>query len=499
MTPQLPIGTVVIVGGGTAGWMAAAALSRFLANGTTRVRLVESDEIGTVGVGEATIPHIAQFNRMLGIDEDEFVAATKGTFKLGIEFIGWRAEGERYFHPFGHYGVDLEGISFHQFALKFGRAVRPLPAYSLCSSAAAASRFARTLPSPNPLAKLDYAFHFDAGLYARYLRAYAERGGVTRTEGRIASVEQSGTGDIAAVVLASGERIAGDLFVDCSGFRGLLIEEALHSGYEDWSHWLPADRAVAVPCSNVGDPVPYTRATARSAGWQWTIPLQHRTGNGYVYSSRFASQEEATALLLANLPGQQLAEPRHLRFTAGRRRKFWNRNVVALGLAGGFLEPLESTSIHLIQTGIAKLIALFPGRETLAIERDEYNRLMAAAYDAVRDFIILHYHATTRADTPFWDHVRTMAVPDSLQRKMELFATRGRVFRYDDELFSVASWVAVMLGQGIVPAGYDPIVDALDDARVTAAMEQMAGDVARTVAAMPTQAAFIAQHCRAAA
>ena len=492
-----PLTQIVIVGGGTAGWMTAAALSRFLDNGYTTITVIESDDIGTVGVGEATIPTIATFNRMLDIDEDDFVAKTQGTFKLGIEFVDWAGLGDRYFHPFGNYGVDLQGVSFHQFHLRFGG--RDLAKYSLPSMAAAKARFDRAGDPRSPLGKLDYAFHFDAGLYARYLRDYCGDG-VRRVEGRITHVDQHAeTGHLTAVTLASGERIEGQLFIDCSGFRGLLIEETLATGYDDWSPWLPCDRAVAVSCANVGPPVPFTRATARPAGWQWRIPLQHRTGNGHVYASAFMAKDEATRILLDNLSGAPLVEPRHLTFKAGRRRKLWNRNVVAIGLSGGFLEPLESTSIHLIQTGIAKLLALLPDQRFAAIERDEYNRLMIAAYDGVRDFIILHYHATTRRDSPFWDHVRTMAVPDSLQRKLDLFRSKGRVFRYDDELFSVTSWVAVMLGQGVVPVAHDPIVDGFDATRVRGAMAQMAGDVARITAAMPTQADFIAAHCPAAA
>ncbi len=500
MTPER-IKSVVIVGGGTAGWMTAAALSRFLDNGYTKVTLIESDEIGTVGVGEATIPTIAQFNRLLDIDEDAFVAATQGTFKLGIQFVDWARLGDNYFHPFGNYGIDLNGLDFHQIYLKFGRqaAAHPLHAYSLCTSAAQHSRFDRAGDPKSPLGRVDYAYHFDAGLYARFLRAYAKRGRVQRVEGKIVGVAQAENGHVTSVTLDNGREIEGELFIDCSGFRGLLIEETLHAGYEDWSSWLPCDRAVACPSTNGGDPVPYTRATARAAGWQWRIPLQHRTGNGHVYSSAYTDKDTATALLLANLAGDQLAEPRHLSFKAGRRREAWKANVVAIGLAAGFLEPLESTSIHLIQSGISKLLALFPDARFAAIERDEYNRLMKAAYDGVRDFIILHYHATTRTDTPFWNHVRTMEVPDSLHRKLELFRSKGRVFRYDDELFSVTSWVAVLLGQGVTPLDYDPVVDALDDRRVQTAMGEMATDIARIVRAMPTQAAFIAAHCRAAA
>ena len=493
---------VVIVGGGTAGWMVAAALAKFLANGESRIRLVESDEIGTVGVGEATIPTIATFNAMLGIDEDDFVRRTQGTFKLGIEFVDWRRIGERYFHPFGQFGQDIEGLSFHQFFLKLARAGKcaDIWHYAPCAVAAAAGRFARAPANQRPLFAAPYAFHFDAGLYARFLRDYAEARGVERVEGRIADVALNGkTGFVEAVALADGRRVEGELFIDCSGFRALLIGGALGVGYQDWRRWLPCDRAVAVPTANVGDPVPFTRATARPAGWQWRIPLQHRTGNGYVYSSAHLSDEAAAAALLAGVEGPPLAEPRRLSFVAGRRDRFWQGNVVALGLAGGFLEPLESTSIHLIQTGIAKLLSLFPDRRFLPVEAEEYNRLMGAAYDGVRDFIILHYHATERTDSAFWDHVRTTEPPDSLRRKIELFRAKGRFFRYDDELFSLASWVAVLLGQGVTPDGYDPIVDALDEDRLAAAVEQMRQGVRGTVAQMPSHADFIRAHCAAAA
>jgi tryptophan halogenase len=492
---------VVIVGGGTAGWMAAAALAKFLANGHTRIRLIESDEIGTVGVGEATIPTIQTFNRMLGIDEDDFIRQTQGSFKLGIEFVDWGKLGDRYFHPFGAFGQDLEGLSFHQFYLKLAAAdgCAALWEYSPGSVAAGAGRFARVAGDPaSPFARPGYAFHFDAGLYARYLRGYAEARGVERIEGKIVEVAlRPSDGFVEAVTLADTRRLEGEMFLDCSGFRGLLIEEALGTGYEDWRHWLPCDRAVAVPTARTEEPVPYTRASARTAGWQWRIPLQHRTGNGYVYAGAHISDEAATDELLGQLDGTMLAEPRRLRFVAGRRRLLWNRNVVALGLAGGFLEPLESTSIHLIQTGIAKLLSLFPDRRFLATEANEYNRLMTAAFDGVRDFIILHYYATQRSDTPFWNAVRSMTPPDSLSAKLELFRTKGRFFRYDDELFSTASWVAVMLGQGIVPDGYDPIVDALDANKLAGAVERMRQDIRRTVGAMPTHADFIAQHCAA--
>ncbi|HEX8555800.1 MAG TPA: tryptophan halogenase family protein, partial [Sphingomonas sp.] len=428
---------------------------------------------------------------------------TQGSFKLGIEFVDWGRLGDRYFHPFGAFGQDVEGLNFHQFYLKLAaeKACGDLWEYSPGSVAAGAGRFARVSGNPaSPFARAPYAFHFDAGLYARYLREYAEARGVQRIEGRILDVTlRPENGFVDAVVLADGRRVEGDLFLDCSGFRALLIEGALGTGYDDWRRWLPCDRAVAMPTANVGPPDPYTRASARTAGWQWRIPLQHRTGNGYVYSSAHISDEEAEAELRAHLEGTPLGEPRRLAFIAGRRRRFWNRNVVALGLAGGFLEPLESTSIHLIQTGIAKLLSLFPDRRFLAVEADEYNRLMTAAYDGVRDFIILHYHATQRTDTPFWDAARTMDVPDSLAAKLELFRSKGRFFRYDDELFSTASWVAVMLGQRVMPDGYDPIVDALDQKRLAVALERMRQEIRRTVAQMPTHGEFIERHCSAAA
>jgi tryptophan 7-halogenase len=500
MTAEDTIKHVVIVGGGTAGWMAAAALARLHANGITRISLIESDEIGIVGVGEATIPPIKIFNAMLGIDEHDFVAQTQGSFKLGIEFDGWKKQGERYFHPFGAYGSDINGVKFHHIWLKLRSLGMPIPLgdLNLCTVAAKHGRF--DTPSPDrrsPASTLDYAFHFDAGLYARYLRRYAEARGVTRREGKIVSVTQRALdGYIDAVVLENGEIIEGELFIDCSGFRGLLIEETLKTGYEDWSHWLPCNRAMAVPSARTEPLLPYTRSTARKAGWQWRIPLQHRTGNGYVYCSDYISDDEAAATLLANLDGKPLAEPRPLRFVTGRRKQAWNRNVVALGLASGFMEPLESTSIHMVQAGISKLLALFPGRQFAAHERDEYNRLTALQWEQTRDFLILHYKLNQRGDDALWRRCAAMDVPESLTRKMQLFGSRGRLFRYEDELFSDASWTAVMMGQGLVPQAHDPLADALNPVELAQMSQKMAVLFDQSAQRMPGHAAYIAQHCQ---
>jgi len=487
---------IVIVGGGTAGWMAAAALSRFMNNGMTRITLVESDEIGTVGVGEATIPPILSFNHMLGIDEGEFLRATQGTYKLGIEFVNWGAIGERYFHPFGVHGEDLSGIHFHQLYLRErkARVMQDISAWSMSAVAASMGRFARPpAGAPFPAKDLYYAFHFDASLYAKYLRHYAERGGVRRIEGKIVDTTLRGAdGHLESVTLGDGQVITGDLFIDCSGFRGLLIEQVLETGYEDWSQWLPADRAIAVPTALAGPPDPYTRATAHASGWQWRIPLQHRMGNGIVYSSRFLDDDDAERVLLANLEAAPIADPRRIRFTTGRRKLSWNRNVIAMGLSSGFVEPLESTSIHVIQAAIARLIALFPDKRFNPLERDEFNAQMRTLYEDVRDFIVLHYKATDRTDSDFWNHVRAMDVPETLQRKIDLFRAKGRVFREGYELFGTTSWVAVMLGQHIVPEDYEPPVDALDESRVAAALDEMRLAYLRTAEAMPTHADFIA-------
>jgi tryptophan halogenase len=489
---------IVIVGGGTAGWMAAAALSRFANNGHTRITLVESEAIGTIGVGEATIPPILTFNAMLGINENDFLAATQATFKLGIEFVGWGRVGERYFHPFGAHGHELHGVAFHQLYLRERQRQQAMPdisAYAMSAAAARRGRFARpSREARSPLADIFYAFHFDAALYARFLRAYAERNGTTRIEGKVIDVAQrSEDGFVESITLDGGRTIAGDLFIDCSGFRGLLIEQTLGAGYEDWSRWLPADRAVAVQCALPGPPDPFTRATAHPGGWQWRIPLQQRMGNGFVYSSALTSDDEARATLTANLEGAMLGEPRALSFTTGRRKRAWSANVVSLGLSSGFVEPLESTSIHMVQTGIAQLIALFPDRRFDPLERDRYNEVIRGIYEDVRDFIILHYHANQRGDSPFWEYLRTMPIPDSLATKLALWKGKGRSFRDNAELFATSSWVAVMLGQNIWPQGHDPIADSLDPDKVHVEMKRIRRRYAETAEAMPSHADFIAR------
>ena len=491
---------IVVVGGGTAGWMTAAALSKLLGDALD-IRLIESDEIGIVGVGEATIPQLQLFNQTLGLDEDDFIRHTQGTFKLGIEFVDWGRVGARYHHAFGGIGGrDLGLVKFHQYWLKMHQAghAPDLGAYTFNTIAALQNKFMRPVAMANsPLATIAHAFHFDAGLYAKYLRGFGEARGVRRTEGKVVETRLRGDdGFIESVVLDSGEVVAGELFIDCSGFRGLLIEQALKTGYEDWSHWLPCNRALAVPCESAAELTPYTRSTARDGGWQWRIPLQHRTGNGMVYCSDHMSDDEAAAVLLANLDGKPLADPRPLRFVTGKRKQFWNRNCVAIGLSSGFMEPLESTSIHFIQSAIAKLVAMFPDRNFDQVDIDEYNRQTGFEYERSRDFIIAHYVANERPE-PFWRQCREMAIPDTLAGKIELFRSHGRVFREHEELFTESSWIQVLIGQGVLPRSYHPMVDLLSPEEIT----QMMGGV-RTVlescaAAMPGHAEFIARHCAA--
>jgi tryptophan 7-halogenase len=498
------IRNIVIVGGGTAGWMTAAALSKLLplAGGEHRVQLVESEEIGTVGVGEATIPMIKLFNNALEIDEFDFIRETRGSFKLGIEFVNWGRLGDSYIHGFGKIGQDLGTVAFYHYWLKMraeGRA-GALDEYSINTWAARHNRFMPAVTDrPNsPMADLANAYHFDAGLYARFLRRYAEARGVVRIEGKVSSVQQHAeSGFVESITLASGQRIDGQLFIDCTGFRSLLLGETLGVGYVDWTHWLPCDRAVAVQCETTEAFTPYTRSTARQAGWQWRIPLQHRVGNGHVFSSRFISEDEATATLMANLEGPAIVEPRVLRFTTGKRETFWDKNVIAMGLSSGFMEPLESTSIHLIQTAIARLTAFWPQHGIDAADVAEFNRHADFEFDRIRDFLILHYHATERSDTPFWDYCRTMDIPDSLRCKMDVFRANGRIFREGNELFAEPSWVQVMHGQRMQPRGWHGLVDAVPDDQVFRHVEGVRQVVANCVRAMPEHSAFIDRFCAA--
>jgi tryptophan 7-halogenase len=493
------IRSIVIVGGGSAGWMTAAALSNTLHHGCT-ITLIESEEIGTVGVGEATIPPIRLFNQMLGIDEREFVKRTQGSFKLGIEFVDWGRLNHRYFHPFGPHGSPFDMVTVHQQWL-VDQAQGDTSRFDDLSMAwhlARAGRFTR--PSGDKrsvLSTFEYAYHFDAGLYARYLRSYAEERGVTRIEGKVSAVDlQPETGYVESVTMDDGRAFSGDLFIDCSGFRGLLIEGALKTGYEDWTHWLPCDRAVAIPCTKAGDFTPYTRSTAREAGWQWRIPLQHRTGNGYVYSSRYISDDAALETLLANLDGEPLASPNQLRFTTGMRRKFWQKNVIAIGLSSGFLEPLESTSLHLIQAGISKLLALFPDRDFDPLIVAEYNRIAVTEYERIRDFIILHYKLTQRDDSALWRAVSAMSIPETLQFKIDHFRHYGRHIAREMDLFGPDSWYAVQIGQFNFPERFDPIATYRNPGGkewLTKLRTAMADEALR----QPTHADFIAEHCPA--
>lgn len=482
-----PVRRVVIVGGGAAGWMAASALAKVFGP-LIQIRLIESDEIGIVGVGEATIPQIKLFNSLLGLDEADFLRRTQGTIKLGIQFVDWTRKGHRYLHAFGGFGRNVGGLSFHQYWLKARQAgeAEDLWAYSLNAEAADRGLFQR---SPD----LAYAYHFDAGLYARFLRDYAEALGVVRTEGKVADVQlDPQSGDVASILMERGEQIDGDLFIDCTGFRGLLIEQALKTGYDDWSEWLPCDRAMAVPSQNVGAPHPYTRSTAREAGWQWRIPLQHRTGNGYVYCSRFISDDEAAATLKANVEGELLTEPRPLRFVTGVRKRLWNRNCVALGLASGFMEPLESTSIHLIQAGIDKLIRFFPTDGVRQADVDEFNRQSRAEFEGVRDFLVLHYAQVERDDTPFWRHCRDeIRRPDSLLEKQALFAANGRIRQDQFDLFTETSWLQVLYGQGIMPAGHDRLADRLSGPQLAGLMGDTRRMVKGAADAMTTHQSFL--------
>ena len=490
---------VVVVGGGTAGWMTAAALVKLLPR-RCNVHLVESEAIGIVGVGEATLPHIRAFNERLGIPEPDFMARTRATFKLGIEFRHWGQEGDSYIHPFGTFGYGGGEVDFHQYWLRMRHEGVPVPELEQFSMGATIARMNRfQLPEGDPrsiASTFGYAYQFDATLFAPYLRALAEGLGARRTEGKVVAVNRNGTsGDIESLTMENGETIAGDLFVDCSGFFSLLIGKALEEPFQDWSHWLPCDRAVAMPCRTKTEVTPYTSAIAMDAGWRWRIPLQHRTGNGYVYSSQFTSDEEATEALVGAVEGEPIADPRILKFRAGRRERSWVHNCISVGLSSGFLEPLESTSIYLIQAAITALVELFPEREISPLDRDEFNRLIDLEYDRIRDFLILHYHATRRDGLPFWDYVRNMEIPDTLAEKLDLFRRRGRVVKYREGVFLDASWIAVYLGQGVVPEGHDFRADAPSAQSVARGMEVLRAEIRDTVGRMPAHLDHLNRYC----
>lgn len=483
---------VVIAGGGTAGWIAAAALSQQLGE-LLKIVLVESAEIGTVGVGEASIPPMRTFHKLLRIDEQEFMRATSATFKLGISFENWGNIGDSYIHSFGKTGKETWLADFHHFWLRakeqdfaddFGE-------YCLEYVAAKRNKFVTA-----PEATINYAYHLDAGRYAAYLRRMSESNGVVRIEGKIAEVKQNtGTGFIEALLLESGELVEGDLFIDCTGFRGILIEQTLHTGYEDWSHWLPCDTAVAVQTEAVGPAIPYTRSIARESGWQWQIPLQHRVGNGLVYCSRYLSEDGAKNSLLNNVSGEAVSEPRVIKFRTGRRRKTWNKNCVALGLSSGFIEPLESTSIHLIITGVARLMQMFPDSGISEAVVVQYNQLANEEMEKIRDFIILHYNATSRTDTPFWRFCKSMDIPDTLRQRIEIFNEEAQAYQAGGELFRVDSWVQVMMGQGIMPKSYHPFARLMPEANLRDFLRQMKAQVAQAVDKLPEHDAFVKSYC----
>jgi len=498
---QENIKKILIVGGGTAGWMTAAALSKVIDHRFCTVQLVESEDIGTVGVGEATIPIIQIFNKLLDLDEDEFVRKTQGTFKLGIEFVNWTRIGQKYIHAFGDVGKDMDAVQFYHYWLKMAQLgkAEDLGRYTIAGVAAAKGKFMRPFDAGNsPLSNIAYAFHFDAGLYAKFLKEFSEQRGVLRKEGKVVATDlDSTTGFIKSVRLESGESIEADFFIDCSGFRGLLIEDALKTGYDDWSHWLPCDRAWAVPCESAEHLTPYTRSTAHAAGWQWRIPLQHRTGNGHVFSSKFMGEDEARSILLNNLDGKPLAEPKLLRFVTGKRKKIWNKNCLSIGLSSGFMEPLESTSIHLIQSSIGRLMSFFPNKSFDQVDIDEFNRQADFEVEKIRDFLILHYHATERNDSEFWNYCRTMPIPPQLTQKIEQFQKNGRIFRNSNEMFSDLSWLEVMYGQGIRPKAYHPLVDRMSEDEIAMRLESVKSVIDKSVDYMPTHEQFIAANCKA--
>lgn len=492
---------IVIVGGGTAGWVAAAAIADHLRGKLCQVELIESVDIGTIGVGEATIPPFLTFIRSLGINEKEFIQKTQGSFKLGIEFRDWLERGQGYFHPFGAVGTSIDGHEFYHCWLKAKSEGdhSELMDYAPAGVMAKHGRFFLPfkVPRESPIAGANYALHFDAKLVADYLREYATVRGVNRIEDNVVQITTRDNGYIDKLLLKSGREVEGDFFIDCTGFKGLLIEETLHSGYEHWVNYLPCDRAVAVQTENTGATTPHTIATARESGWTWRIPLQHRTGNGYVYSGQYCSDDEAMATLLNVVDGRLINEPRVIPFVTGKRREIWKKNCLSLGLASGFLEPLESTAIHLIIRGLQFFLRFFPDRDCDESVIAEYNRRMSIDYEEIRDFIILHYCATRRDDTAFWRWCREMEIPDSLQAKIELFKVRGLLREGIDELFKPPSWYSVFTGMGILPNKYDPRVDVTDSKLIHAALRQGKALILESTTSLPTHDEFLKEHCPA--
>jgi tryptophan halogenase len=496
-----PIKSVAIVGGGTAGWSAAACLAKFLAKRQTSITLVDSSAIATVGVGEASVPNIHNFNSYLGLDELDFIESTQGTFKLGIRFDDWRDRGTSFFHPFGRYGVGFEGMDFHQClarAREMGKGA-PLEDFSLPIALARAERFAQPVNDPKaPLTDYGYAFHFDAGLYARRLKRYALDRGVTHLDRRISDVTLDERGDIGSLRFDDGSTLQADFYIDCSGFRALLIEGALETGYESWKQWLPCDSAVALPCPRAaGSLSPYTVATARDAGWTWRIPLQHRVGNGYVFARDFLSDHEAAKALVAQMPAAPAAPPNFQRFTAGMRKRFWNRNCVALGLAGGFIEPLESTSINLVHRGLSLLMDYWPSREIDPRRAEAANRHFALEQQHIRDFIVLHYKLSGRRDTEFWRHVSAMSVPDSLQHRIDTFRSCGVLLQFEAESFKPESWLTMFNGFGVAQESIDSRVDDIDVPRMLGALDVIRNSVTHAAAQAMPHEDFIAKFCPA--
>jgi tryptophan halogenase len=489
-----PVKKVIIVGGGTAGWMAAASISKLIGK-TVSVSVVESDDIGTVGVGEATIPSMITLHQLLKIDERDFMASVQGTFKLGISFENWKNVNENYIHSFGFTGKDCWAAGFQHFWLKGKQQGLSSEFGDYCNELQAAknNKFA-VLPNNG----MNYAFHMDAGLYAKYLRKIAEQHGCQRLEGKITEVKtNSDTGYIERLMLEKGHAIEGDLFIDCSGFSGLLINKTLNTEYEDWTEFLPCDSAVAVQTRSIEEPIPYTRSIAREAGWQWRIPLQHRVGNGMVFCSKYLSDDQAIQTLLDNVEGEVLTKPRIIKFTTGQRQQHWNKNCVALGLAAGFLEPLESTSIHLIQRGIIRLLQMFPTQGINQSDADEFNAQMKEEFLFVRDFIVLHYHVTERDDTPFWRQCKDMKIPETLQHRIDLFRDSGRIFQKDNDIFTENSWSQVMLGQGLMPEEFHPIVNMMSDGELEKFLNAIKTSVNNLVDQLPTHQKFIDSYCKA--